>query len=199
MPIMSCSVLDCDRPQRTRSLCGMHYQRLRKHGTTSSPVNTCATCATGFRARSKTDKFCSQNCSNAWNRKSNPRKCSIPECERGHDAKGLCSMHWRRKARADGREANPKWDDRRRANYQKRRAQIRAVPAQSVSPAKVYERDGWVCGICLDPVDKDLKYPDPKSASLDHIFPLSKGGHHTYENTQLGHLDCNVRKNDKIL
>lgn len=32
------------------------------------------------------------------------------------------------------------------------------------------------------------------SASLDHVVPMSKGGGHTYANTQCSHLKCNVDK-----
>lgn len=60
--------------------------------------------------------------------------------------------------------------------------------------ADVFERDGWVCQLCGEPVDRNLKYPDLGSKSLDHILPLSKGGEHSRANTQLTHLGCNIRK-----
>src|SRR5699024_2990102 len=59
---------------------------------------------------------------------------------------------------------------------------------------RFFDRDGWICGICDDPVDRAMEYPDPMSVSLDHIIPLSKGGSHTPENVQCAHLDCNLRK-----
>lgn len=34
-------------------------------------------------------------------------------------------------------------------------------------------------------------------ASLDHIIPLSRGGHHTADNVQAAHLACNHRKGAK--
>ena len=34
-----------------------------------------------------------------------------------------------------------------------------------------------VCGICGRPVDKSLRYPHPMSATVDHIIPVSHGGH----------------------
>jgi 5-methylcytosine-specific restriction endonuclease McrA len=43
-------------------------------------------------------------------------------------------------------------------------------------------------------VDKRLAWPDPKSASLDHVRPISRGGSHTYFNVQLAHLTCNLKK-----
>lgn len=80
----------------------------------------------------------------------------------------------------------------------KRRALILALPSESISPLDIYERDGWTCGICTEPMDRDLRYPDPMSPSLDHIVPLSKGGHHVRDNVQASHLLCNVIKNDTM-
>lgn len=52
-----------------------------------------------------------------------------------------------------------------------------------------------ICGICGRPVDKELKYPHPMSASVDHIIPLEKGGHPSdLANLQLAHLYCNRQK-----
>ncbi len=57
-----------------------------------------------------------------------------------------------------------------------------------------------VCGICGKPVDKSLKYPHPFSPCIDHIMPISKGGHPSdIDNLQLAHLSCNRWKSDKIL
>lgn len=61
-------------------------------------------------------------------------------------------------------------------------------------PLEIYGRDGWLCGICGEAVDPAALHPDPLSASLDHVVPLSKGGDHTRENSVLAHLICNIRK-----
>ena len=56
-----------------------------------------------------------------------------------------------------------------------------------------------VCGICGYPVDKTIKSPDPMSKSIDHIIPVSKGGHPSdIENMQLAHRACNRQKSDKL-
>lgn len=94
-------------------------------------------------------------------------------------------------------KADP-WDDRRRANYHKRRALKRELPADNIRPLDVYERDEWTCGLCNEAVPRDAKYPDPLSPSIDHVLPLSKGGHHVMENVQLAHLACNVRKGNRV-
>lgn len=33
--------------------------------------------------------------------------------------------------------------------------------------------------------------------SLDHVIPMSKGGAHSYANTQLAHWLCNVTKGNR--
>lgn len=57
-----------------------------------------------------------------------------------------------------------------------------------------------VCAICGQPVDKNLKYPHPLSATVDHIVPVAKGGHPSaLENLQLAHWTCNRQKSDKLI
>lgn len=54
-----------------------------------------------------------------------------------------------------------------------------------------------ICSICGRPVDKTLKYPDPNSATVDHIIPVSRGGHPSdLSNLQLAHLKCNILKSN---
>lgn len=56
-----------------------------------------------------------------------------------------------------------------------------------------------VCGICGRPVDKALTYPNPWSATVDHIIPINKGGHPSdIDNLQLAHFRCNRLKSDRI-
>jgi 5-methylcytosine-specific restriction endonuclease McrA len=71
-----------------------------------------------------------------------------------------------------------------------------------INKTAIFERDGWVCGICGDPVDKKLKWPDLYCATLDHIIalslgPLVQGCGHIEENVQLAHFLCNLAKRDE--
>lgn len=109
---------------------------------------------------------------------------------------------WRTPEHYAALAALPKDPEKRRArraeNWQRRRAQKLAAPTESFRHVDVYERDGWVCGICTDPVDPALRYPDPMSASLDHVVPLSLGGSHTMDNVRLAHLRCNTVRQARI-
>lgn len=56
------------------------------------------------------------------------------------------------------------------------------------------------CGICGQPVNKKLKYPDPMSPCIDHIIPIDRGGHPSdISNLQLAHWKCNRAKSNKLI
>ena len=60
---------------------------------------------------------------------------------------------------------------------------------------------GGVCGICGKPVDCSIKdYLLPMAPVIDHIIPISKGGHPSdINNLQLAHRWCNRQKADKLI
>lgn len=52
-----------------------------------------------------------------------------------------------------------------------------------------------VCALCGRLVDKTLPTLHPLAPQVDHIIPVSKGGHPTARsNLQLAHRSCNRRK-----
>lgn len=82
----------------------------------------------------------------------------------------------------------------------KRRAICKGVHAESVNPFKVFDRDRWHCKLCgcKTPKSKRGTYADD-APELDHIVPISKGGQHTYLNTQCACRKCNQIKSDRPL
>lgn len=82
----------------------------------------------------------------------------------------------------------------------KSRARLYGVAYENVSRLAVFERDGWRCQLCGHKVLKKAKRNrhtrrlHPRTASLDHIIPMSKGGPHCEANVQCACLMCNVRK-----
>ena len=63
---------------------------------------------------------------------------------------------------------------------------------------EVYERDGWVCGLCDLPIDSSLAWPHKWSASLDHVVPQSHMliPDHSASNLRAVHLQCNSMRGD---
>lgn len=60
----------------------------------------------------------------------------------------------------------------------------------------IYERDGWACQICHEPVDRAAEPTGAWFPSLDHITPRSLGGGDDDNNLRLAHRWCNsVRGN----
>jgi hypothetical protein len=103
-------------------------------------------------------------------------------CPAGTSAK-FCSDRCRGKgSRSDTRRA--------------RRARERAAFVAPVVSVEIFTRDRWICGICAEPVDPALEYPNLRSASLDHVIPLAAGGTHEPDNCQCAHFICNSLKSD---
>lgn len=86
----------------------------------------------------------------------------------------------------------------RRAQKSARRARVLGALVERVDPFAVFERDGWQCSICgvETPKSKRGTY-EPDAPELDHIKPLSKGGEHSYANTQCACRRCNGLKSDR--
>lgn len=76
----------------------------------------------------------------------------------------------------------------------RRRARLSGRTIEKFTHLEIFERDGWQCGICGEDVDPELQFPDPRSATLDHIVPIFYGGGHTRDNVQLAHFFCNTSK-----
>lgn len=69
----------------------------------------------------------------------------------------------------------------------------------SVTSAKVFERDGYICQICGKPTDSsDTSWGiiGPNAPTVDHIVALANGGTHTWDNVQCAHAICNSYKRD---
>lgn len=165
----------------------------------SAPPQPTRPCACGRQIHKPNAEAC-------WHcRMAPPKRVHLvcPECgteaERGAGAQ-FCSERCRKKAevrraRARGTIYQQPWGDGRRDRYHRRRARRVGAPiGRPVLASVIFERDGWICHACGDPVDPDLRWPDQDSASLDHVVPLAEGGIHDPDNVRLAHVGCNVRR-----
>jgi hypothetical protein len=115
-------------------------------------------------------RFCSKSCARAWNNGARPPYLKVPKIEKSRAAR-----------RARRLRHAQTWD--------------------GISDEEIWERDGWRCqipGCKRRPIRRDLKYPHPRSKSIDHIVPLSFGGDDSAENKRAAHLSCNVRRGNQV-
>jgi len=94
-------------------------------------------------------------------------------------------------------------DKRRRAiaaHIAKRRAIAAKAPlVENVRVERLAERDKNTCHLCGERVDLSIRFPDKQSPTVDHLVPIGLGGEHTYANTSLAHLGCNLAKGTKAV
>ena len=77
-------------------------------------------------------------------------------------------------------------------NQRARRAAL-GGPRRAVK-TKVAERDRWRCRICGGRVARWRRFPDPLSASVDHVVLVCEGGTNDLGNLRLAHLGCNMAR-----
>lgn len=78
---------------------------------------------------------------------------------------------------------------------------------KDITLKKLFRRDRGVCWICGEQCDYDDCHKDEQGffvvgkryPSIDHVYPLSKGGVHSWDNVKLAHHYCNAIKNDKVV
>ena len=166
----------------------------------------CGNCGEGFLAKPSDiargrAKFCSKNCQSEGNRRS--VDCSCDQCGT------VFVLHASAVARGEGKYCSQRCygdskivdrDGRRLGDIPKskrQRAEYWGVDYEPYPNRVIFERDNYVCGLCLQVIDSELEYPHPMSASVDHIVPMSRGGDSSPRNVQAAHLECNRSKNNR--
>lgn len=163
------------------------------------PITTCRVCHAQFTIiRGQQRQYCSRTCFLKLKRRdSRARTLKI------HEKSCVCGAIF---VTPDGRW---KWHshecraaaikEQKRCARLKREATLRSVWVESVSPKKVFDRDGWRCRACgIETPEAQRGTISPSAPELDHIIPISKGGPHSYLNTQCLCRSCNALKSDKI-
>ena len=162
--------------------------------------NVCATCSESFVSRRKAS-YCSKKCQPSSAREPSDgsinasRRCVICANPCGYTfgrPRSYCSVECAKKSVS--------YKEARRVRRHKRRALQRCAHVENVIPSKVFDRDKWKCQLCGCATPKKMRGTLSDNApELDHIVPLSKGGEHSYLNTQCACRKCNARKSDRVL
>ena len=135
----------------------------------------CGICDAEFTPKFSYSKYCSVEC----------RKLADQESDR----------RYRERHRTALKEQKQEWNRRNPENlWNQYNIRRQRKNGSNISRQAVYERDGWKCQLCFSEIDPTISWPDPFSASVDHIIPLASGGKHVLDNVQASHLRCNQIK-----
>jgi hypothetical protein len=169
-------------------------------------TKVCLYCRQPFEAKHDLANICSPDCRRTQQarmggkieRELEPEPKPEPQPERAEALQALVDSTCLRCGRALVAEAGARTycsvACKRALRHRARRELVRRARVEAVSMAVLRVRDQDTCRLCGEPVDFSRRSPDPRAATIDHVVALSKGGAHSYENTQLAHLWCNTVK-----
>lgn len=195
-----CQDEGCDRRVRPCTKCGEmktfteYHKVTRNQSGHSSRCKVCVLDQKKVYGEKNREKLAARN--KAWY-----------EANKGHVA------DWSRSYYADNREtirerdkerhakkwaADPEYRARFHAAEIRRRRLLASAKQERYTREEICARDGWVCGICADPIDPLIRWPNGGSASIDHIMPVSLGGDDTKVNVRASHLACNLARGNRV-
>jgi hypothetical protein len=122
-----------------------------------------------------------------------PQEAACPTCA----AKFTQQRYGQKYCRVECRPPRPGTRTAGRVAASRRRRLRVATTWDGVTDAEILERDRWMCGICRKRIGKTFQYPHTRSASIDHVVPLSQGGDDTAANKRAAHLSCNVQRSNR--
>lgn len=183
--------------------CGFKWQSFRQralidgHRVVVSVLRKkCPTC--GIR-HGRNGTYCSDACRPSAPQPRTQGNCRV--CGEDFDrrqpgsSRYRCSVACADKAKKEARRKG-RLSPSRKADKKRRKAMARgALGAERVDVTRVFERDGYRCGICgrKTLASKRGTY-HPKAPELDHIVAIALGGSHTYGNVQTACRSCNGAK-----
>ena len=189
-------------------------QKYRPAGTPRAPrkthTNTCVLCLSEYQTKDPRSRFCSPTCTSrgagGWSTSRDIVKATRPPrraLTRGTTVwtTGRCAecRTWFTSDRPTNKYCSDTCKARRRAWARARERGEFAI--DTATRRAVYERDGWECHLCRQPVPMTWEPNDPDSPSLDHIIPRSWAlvPDDSPTNLSLSHLKCNVYRGNQTV
>lgn len=180
-------------------------QRKKREGRPAEAVHpkNCIRCGKEFMAKLPYQKWCSPHCK-ALARQSavNPNHLSREERQIVNKCK-MCGKEYQTTLSRINRvfcsqACQLEWMrlefDTRAGENRRARILRNGKPDIGITLAKVIKRDKGICHICGMKVDLAANILDKKAPVVDHIFPIARGGTHTWDNVALAHRECNGKK-----
>ncbi len=206
----TCTEPDCGKPHRARGLCASHWNaKYRKDQHREVPCAACGTHTVKNAPGIKRRPVCSDRCRYriTYDRWPEDGKTLVGPVERRRvQPATLTAMRVRRFVSVICRNCDDVFIDviqlrsGRLSAYCSKRCQRRHHEwrISDVRRRAIYDRDGWACQLCMEPVDPTLDPSDMMSASLDHIECRSWVliPDHTDRNLRLAHRLCNSIRSD---
>jgi predicted nucleic acid-binding Zn ribbon protein/endogenous inhibitor of DNA gyrase (YacG/DUF329 family) len=157
----------------------------------------CDSCKTEFLTAFDHQRFCSASCRNKKDTNDKSRiylykcdECGIDFVTKRH----LSGVSVQSITRCKNCQI-----ERQRVRYRKKTlARQGALSNPRISVEIIAKRDYYLCHLCNQIVDMDLKRTDKMGATIDHVLPISKGGLDTMENVALAHWICNIKKGNRV-
>lgn len=218
---VQCGAPECRRAHKTAYMREWQREYEAQHGHWYNRglrkrfSRECVQCEKKWQAHSPTVRFCSFACQAAHQHgERRKRKLSRAERRRASAARRL-------QRSADGSSGRTPWvagtcsecaapfatqlplartcSTACRRRRDRKRARAKSNGIRDAVRYYVYERDGWTCQLCFEPVDPDLHYLDNWAASLDHIVcrAWTDRPDHSPDNLRLAHRWCNSVRGDE--
>jgi len=174
-------------------ICGKHFTSRHINTKTCSDVCRVAKANKDAYNKSKADKETNQEeikckeCGKIFKPKYGNKKRIF--CSRS------CSQRYTNKHKDKTTVAYKAGRARQRRN---RRARLLNAFVETVRIEVLFDRDRGRCQLCGKKLNDKRVVPHPMAVTLDHIIPLSKGGEHSYRNTQLACYSCNTKKGNRV-
>jgi endogenous inhibitor of DNA gyrase (YacG/DUF329 family) len=212
-PTKTCTDDGCTRPLRARGLCGTHYNQRHHPGRHRKSAIPCAWCGRICLKRADQRhalRFCSLDCRDTWSRRDRLPVLFVGQVVRPRPVRPEPPRSTRRWVAGNCHRCGKPYvaEDytntarfcsvscSRRVTKHRYRARKHSAYVSNVSPRLIYERDGWICQLCMLPIDRAQVVPAPLAVVLDHVIPLARGGTHEPGNVQCAHFLCNSIKGD---
>ena len=172
-----CKRPGCARSPKAKGLCHYHYNLERyPYSPVVSEPRTCDDCGEWFTPVKRQRNFRCKECMATYRKE------------------------YARKWREDNNDHKRRYDTAYRAAHtEERRIQKHNRRSKMSQPILTMHlaNKRYMCHICGGDFPINATNGDPLYPTIDHVWPLSKGGTNTIDNIEWAHASCNFQKSDK--